>query len=315
MKGDGKKPPRFMPGVVQIVQITGGPGMKYWRINTDSDARDDLRTCDLWYQFGMVFTGDFAENKRKHDTVLLKLSPSNGVFMHHSGLGLVGYGIVKEKWNGQTYQGAQRRLYVREPYEYRIAVEWDLSCDCREDPLPIFSRLPYMGTYSCVDSDKWDVQSVIRDLRKRVPRLNDAPIIRKPAFADHTEGGLKVGHPTTDDLGTILSRIGGKVSFKYPGSEGDKHGILKDRVVVESTNDPGAVPYWDVVDLIQFKDERESEWIRIGYYRKPKQKLNWGSQTTITEPISIWKRILVNAAREKTWFRDLLEDVLNELKK
>ena len=39
-----------------------------------------------------------------------------------------------------------------------------------------------------------------------------------------------------------------------------------------------------------------------------------GSQTTITEPISIWKRILVTTARDKKWFRDLLEDVLVELK-
>jgi hypothetical protein len=113
----------------------------------------------------------------------------------------------------------------------------------------------------------------------------------------------------------IDSCIGRKVSFKYPGNEGDKHGILKDRVVIESTNEIGRVPYWDVVDLIEFAGEKEPEWMRIGYYRKPKQKLNWGSQTTITEPLSIWKRIFVDAAREKRWFRDLLEDVMSELKK
>ena len=119
---------------------------------------------------------------------------------------------------------------------------------------------------------------------------------------------------TTDEQGMILSRIGKKVSFKYPGTEGDKHGILRDRIVVESTNAPGTVPYWDVVDLIQFENEKEPKWIRIGYYRK-KDKLNWGSQTTITEPVSIWKKILVNAARERKWFRDLLEDVMEELEK
>jgi hypothetical protein len=75
------------------------------------------------------------------------------------------------------------------------------------------------------------------------------------------------------------------------------------------------VPHWDVVDLIEFKGQQKQEWVRIGYYRKPGQTLNWGSQTTITEPLSIWKKILVNAAREKKWFRILLEDVLNELKK
>ncbi len=119
---------------------------------------------------------------------------------------------------------------------------------------------------------------------------------------------------TTDTINKILSCIGRKVSFKYPGNEGNKHGILKDRAVIESTNDVGAVPYWDVVDLIEFKGEKEP-WIRIGYYRRPNQTLNWGSQTTITEPVSIWKKILVNTAREKKWFRDLLEDVMNELNK
>jgi hypothetical protein len=126
---------------------------------------------------------------------------------------------------------------------------------------------------------------------------------------------LRMTNPVTNDITKILSCIGRKVSFKYPGNEGNKHGILKDRTVVESRNAVGTVPYWDVVDLIEFKGEKEPEWIRIGYYRKPKRNLNWGSQTTITEPISIWKKILVNTGREKKWFRNLLEGVINELKK
>ena len=124
-----------------------------------------------------------------------------------------------------------------------------------------------------------------------------------------------MAYNTTDEIEKILSCIGRKVSFKYPGNEGDKHGVLKDRAVIESMNDIGAVPYWDVVDLIEFKGEKEPEWIRIGYYRKPKQSLNWGSQTTTTEPVLIWKRIFVKAAQEKKWFRDLLKEVMNELEK
>jgi hypothetical protein len=68
-----------------------------------------------------------------------------------------------------------------------------------------------------------------------------------------------------------------------------------------------------VVDLIEFKGEKEPKWIRIGYYRKAGDSLTWGSQTTITEPISIWKRIFVNSPREKPWFRDLLYDVINKI--
>lgn len=123
----------------------------------------------------------------------------------------------------------------------------------------------------------------------------------------------EAGSSSDDAKAKILSRIGTKVAFQYPGDEGAKHGILKDRAVSNSSNAPGVVPYWDVVDLIEFKDEEEPEWIRIGYYRKPRKTLNWGSQTTITEPISVWKTLLVNAARDKKWFRDLLKDVMNEL--
>jgi len=67
------------------------------------------------------------------------------------------------------------------------------------------------------------------------------------------------------------------------------------------------------MDLIEFLGEREPRWIGIGYYRKPKGTLNWGSQTTITEPISVWKKLLVSTAREKKWFRDLLDDVMRQL--
>lgn len=119
----------------------------------------------------------------------------------------------------------------------------------------------------------------------------------------------------TDEINKILSRIGKPVTFKYPGEEGTSHGILRDRSVFESHCHPKCVPYWDVVDLIEFEGEgaHEPECIRIGYYRKPGEKLNWGSQTTITEPVSVWKKMLIKAAREKPWFRKLLDDVMREL--
>jgi len=111
----------------------------------------------------------------------------------------------------------------------------------------------------------------------------------------------------------ILGPLQGRVSFRYPRHEGDKEGFLKDRVVMRSNPDSAGVPYWDVVDLIEFPGEPEPEWIRIGYYRKPRERLVYASQTTITEPISVWRRLLAQAAREKPWFRRLLDDVMMEL--
>jgi len=110
----------------------------------------------------------------------------------------------------------------------------------------------------------------------------------------------------------IMKPIGKKVTFTYPPAEGCKKGFLKDRAVIFSPGSTG-VPYWDVVDLIEFPGEAEPQWIRIGYYRMPKDRLVWGSQTTITEPIGIWKELLVHAAKEKEWFRKLLTEVMEEV--
>lgn len=110
----------------------------------------------------------------------------------------------------------------------------------------------------------------------------------------------------------ILKAVGRPVSFQYPGNEGCKTGVLVDRAVMHSPASTG-VPYWDVIDLIQFPNEPEPEWLRIGYYRKPGDRLVFGSQTTITEPIVVWKKLLVHAAREKAWFKKLLDEDMAEL--
>lgn len=108
-----------------------------------------------------------------------------------------------------------------------------------------------------------------------------------------------------------MKPIGKKVSFRYP--EGIRQGILKDRAVITSNPHFTGVPYWDVIDLIEFKDDPEPYWIRIGYYRKPKDRLVFAGQTTITEPVSVWKEIFVKGCREKSWFRELFEDIMKEL--
>ncbi len=109
----------------------------------------------------------------------------------------------------------------------------------------------------------------------------------------------------------IMKAVKRTVSFTYPGDEGTKTGTLVDRAVLPSPGSTG-VPYWDVVDLIEFPGEDQPRWMRIGYYRK-KDRLTWGSQTTITEPIAVWKKLLVHAAREMPWFKDLLEQVMTEI--
>lgn len=119
--------------------------------------------------------------------------------------------------------------------------------------------------------------------------------------------------PNDEVAKRILSKIGQEVHYRFPGDEGNLEGTLKDRAVIVSPTG-SVVQYWDVVDLIEFNDRKEP-WIRFGYYRRSKNRLIWGSQTTPTGPASEWKKIFIKTTREKKWFRKLLEEVCRELAK
>ena len=109
----------------------------------------------------------------------------------------------------------------------------------------------------------------------------------------------------------LQEAVGKPVKFNFPDDKDNKRGILKERVIVWSGwsgegNKVGAI-YWDVVDLIEFPHRgKPRQWVRIGYYRQVGDKLRWGSQTTITEPPRVWKRVFAQAAKQKKWLRDLL---------
>jgi len=109
-------------------------------------------------------------------------------------------------------------------------------------------------------------------------------------------------------LEKLRRRIGKPVKFGRPA---ERQGSLIDRAIIFSGDGAAGVKYWDVVDLIDF---RGTKWIRIGYYRLANERLTWGSQTTIAEPVRTWKRLLVEAAREKPWFRELVESLCRDLR-
>lgn len=114
--------------------------------------------------------------------------------------------------------------------------------------------------------------------------------------------------PSDEDIKRqILSKVGKKVRFKYPGDEGDLYGVLKDRLVIESDDSPSGIPYWDVVDLIEFPGTPKPVWMRVGYYRYAQGRLVWGSQTTLTEPLEIWRKLFQNA-KKMAWFSQLLDE-------
>lgn len=123
-----------------------------------------------------------------------------------------------------------------------------------------------------------------------------------------------MGLKNRDVISKILRPVGRHVSFKYPGQEGVMSGTLAARVVVRSGSSSPGVRYWNVVDRIDFPKESHREWMRVGYYRQVRDEIRWASQTTITEPLVRWRALLAEAARRQAWFRELLRQVLQDLR-
>lgn len=110
----------------------------------------------------------------------------------------------------------------------------------------------------------------------------------------------------------LYGKIGKPVNFKYPKGEGHKAGKLVDRVVIfDREND--LVVYWNMIDLIRFKDEEE-DWLRITYYRYKKKEGKWvfAGQTSISDPISDFIGLFVKAIKEKEWIRSLFREVYKQ---
>src|SRR5436190_21839875 len=108
-------------------------------------------------------------------------------------------------------------------------------------------------------------------------------------------------------ISKIEEAIGKPVAFQYdnldePGTDGRrrKDGVLKDRKVV-GRDSPG-ISYWHVVDLIEFPDV---ERLRFGYYRASGDHVTWASRTALTTTVADWKKLFVEAAKEKPWFKKL----------
>lgn len=110
----------------------------------------------------------------------------------------------------------------------------------------------------------------------------------------------------------LLSKKGNPVRFKYP--EGDfsaypREGTLKDRFVILDSEDDFVV-YWNIIDLIEFKDHPEN-WLRITYYRYKTKEMKWvfAGQTSISNPISGFVQMFSDAIKEKNWFKDFFKQI------
>lgn len=142
--------------------------MKYYYVNTDSRARDDKRTCDIWFDRSMAFAGDHIDEKCHHAGLFARLGFGDVIFAYESEAGFVGIGVVdEEKWDGSVYEDTKRWLYKDDlVYEYRVKVRW--LQDWRSNPQSAKSlKLPATPYYYCeINSNKYQVKELFAKISK-----------------------------------------------------------------------------------------------------------------------------------------------------
>ena len=92
----------------------------------------------------------------------------------------------------------------------------------------------------------------------------------------------------------LLSRIGTRVTYKYPNAEGHLRGVLTGREIFKGGFGPdGRVQYWNVVDRITFDERPEDPMVRTSYYRQLENgRLNFAGQTSSTHYRWEWAAML-----------------------
>lgn len=119
--------------------------MEFYMIMTDTDARMDRRECDIWFETGYAFCGEYARDYGKRRKNFARLQVGDILLLHenHGRLKktgckkIVGIGRVLKGWDGQDYKEGAMLFYTVEPgedfFEYRIKVDW--FADLRTNPI------------------------------------------------------------------------------------------------------------------------------------------------------------------------------------
>jgi hypothetical protein len=135
--------------------------MNYYFINTNSDARKDVRTCDLWFEYSMAFSGG---DWKKFGLPLQRLKPFDICLMYHNQVGIVGVGRVLEYWDKKPH--TTKVVYLTYNFnEYRICIDWylDLRNYRSIDPQYEFGYIP-RGLLRPILKNKQKVEKLLKDL-------------------------------------------------------------------------------------------------------------------------------------------------------
>jgi hypothetical protein len=159
--------------------------MNYYFINSDSEARYDVRTCDLWFYHSMAFSGN---NWEKFGLPLRDLKPFDICLMYHNGSGIVGIGRVLEEWDGKRH--SDKLLYLTQDFpEYRISIDWHI--DIRKKPIDPQSEFGYIprGFLNPILKYKDRVSKLVRSLETQIEYRGPDELYLAP---DLREGNVRV---------------------------------------------------------------------------------------------------------------------------
>ena len=127
---------RILQRAIKLREASGDDSeVAYWFWNTDAGTRSDVRTCDLWFEHRMAFSGD---DWKKYGLPLGRLKVNDICLMYHNGLGIVGVGRVREAWDRKPHR-TDKLVYTTCDFpEYRIGIDWYI--DCRDNPVDFAPR-------------------------------------------------------------------------------------------------------------------------------------------------------------------------------
>lgn len=102
-------------------------------LNTDSKSLGEVSPHVLWIQTEHAYTaGDYTKYGER---ILGKLREGDIVLAYANKVGVVAFGLVKDRWDGQRYP--ENQVVYTKPYtdvEYKIPVQW--VCSLVERPIP-----------------------------------------------------------------------------------------------------------------------------------------------------------------------------------
>jgi len=204
--------------------------MNYYFFNTDSDdgdARKDFRTCDLWFDNNMAFSGN---NWEKYGLPLRRLKPADICLMYHNRIGIVGVGRVLENWDEHPYKN-NKLVYIYNHFaEYRLSVDWYI--DIRDNPVDSLSEFGYVPPRFLTQILKQNIDKatdLVRRLEMQIeyrgpdelylpPNLQEGRVRNVPV--DIHERNPIARKECIEHYGAICNVCGFKFSEKY-GSIGD----------------------------------------------------------------------------------------------